>query len=213
MSAFSKPSVAHYIIENVRYWRLVAVLKFRLTGNYWPIADIELDDDYLLKSDLLDKSRTITESRMYHRLCFILAVVNLLFLIGPAHGLSATSEIVTMQPDELEWKQTAIGWEVATLLGDMSSNDTSIVRLRMPPNWSGPPNTHKRTELEVVSIRSGTVYISFGENVVREDARTFVPGAFIAYPAGVTVQFYTEEEEVLVDVFHLRDAVQVIEDN
>jgi len=102
---------------------------------------------------------------------------------------------------------------VAALFGDMSSNDTSIVRLRMPPNWDAPPHTHKRTELEVVSVLSGILYISFGENAGREDAQVFGPGAFIAYPAGTTIRYFTEKDEVVIDVYHPRNPIEDIKEN
>ena len=127
--------------------------------------------------------------------------------------MQASSEVIALHPDKLKWQQASIGWEVATLFGDLSSNDTSIMRIRMPPDWDAPPHTHERTELEVVSIRSGTLYISFGENTGREDAQIFGPGAFVAYPAGTTIQFFTGEEEVVVDVYHLRNPAEDIEED
>ncbi len=150
---------------------------------------------------------------MFLRRRTILAVSLLVVFVARAYGQQASSEVITLQPEELEWRHASIGWEVATLFGDMSSNDTSIVRLRMPPNWDAPPHTHERTELEVISILSGTLYIFFGENTGREDAQILGPGAFIAYPAGTTTHFFTGEEEVVVDVYHLRNPADDIEEN
>ena len=150
---------------------------------------------------------------MYLRRRTILSVSLLVVFIGPAYGQQASNEVITLQPEKLEWRQASIGWEVAALLGDMSSNDTSIVRLRMPPNWDAPPHTHERTELEVLSIHSGTLYISFGANTDREDAQIYGPGAFIAYPAGTTIKFFTGKEEVVIDVYHLRNPAEDIEDD
>ena len=153
------------------------------------------------------------ESGMFLRRCTFLAVSISLIFIGPVYGQQASSEVIALRPDMLEWQQASIGWEVAALFGDISSNDTSIVRIRMPPDWEAPPHTHGRTELEVVSIHSGTLYVSFGEYTSREDTQIFGPGAFIAYPAGTTIKFFTGEEEVVVDIYHLRNPAENIEDD
>jgi mannose-6-phosphate isomerase-like protein (cupin superfamily) len=138
----------------------------------------------------------------------VFSVSLLVISVGSAYGQEASSEVIALKSENLEWKQASIGWEMATLFGDMSSNDTSIVRLRMPPNWDAPPHTHNRTELEVVSVQSGMLHLSFGENVGREDAQIFGPGAFIAYPAGTTIRFFTEDEVVVIDVYHLRNPAE-----
>ena len=147
---------------------------------------------------------------MYLRRYTILAVSILVMFVGPAFGQQTSSEVIALHHDQLEWQQASIGWEVAALFGDMSSNDTSIVRVRMPPNWDAPPHTHERTELEVVSVHSGTLHVSFGVSTGRENAQIYGPGAFIAYPAGTTTQLFTGEEEVVIDIYHLRNPAEDI---
>ena len=96
-----------------------------------------------------------------------------------------------------------MGWEMAVLYGDMTSSDYSVVRLRMQPNWDAPAHTHVRTELEVVRVQSGTMYLAFGEDLSREASVAYGPGSFIVHPAGTTSRMFTGDEEVVVEVTHL----------
>ena len=111
--------------------------------------------------------------------------------------------ILALTVDELDWRDSPVGWQMAVLYGDIRSNDCSVVRLKMRPNWDAPPHTHERTELEVVRVRSGTMYLAFGEDPSRGAARAYGPGSFIVYPAGTTSRMFAGDEEVIVEVTHL----------
>ena len=111
--------------------------------------------------------------------------------------------ILALAVDELDWQDCPVGWQMAVLYGDIRSNDYSVVRLKMRPNWDAPPHTHERTELEVVRVRSGTMYLAFGEDLSRGAVRAYGPGSFIVYPAGTTSRMFTGDEEVIVEVTKL----------
>ncbi len=111
--------------------------------------------------------------------------------------------VLTLAPDEFEWQDSPVGWQMAVLYGDMRSSDYSVVRLRMPANWDAPPHTHERTELEVVRVYSGTMYLTFDEDLSRASATPHGPGSFIVYPSGTTSRMFTGDEEVVVEVTHL----------
>jgi len=111
--------------------------------------------------------------------------------------------VLALTADEPGWQDSPVGWQLAVLYGDITSNDYSVVRLKMRPNWDAPPHTHKRTELEVVRVRSGTMYLAFGEDLTRAAAKAYGPGSFIVYPAGTTSRMFTGDEEVIVEVTHL----------
>ncbi len=111
--------------------------------------------------------------------------------------------VVVLTVDELDWRDSPVGWQLAVLYGDITSNDYSVVRLKMRPNWDAPPHTHERTELEVVRVQSGTMYLAFGEDRSRAAAKAYGPGSFIVYPAGTRLRMFTGDEEVIVEVTHL----------
>ncbi len=108
--------------------------------------------------------------------------------------------VVALTVDELDWQDSPVGWQMAVLYGDIRSNDYSVVRLKMRPNWDAPPHTHERTELEVVRVRSGTMYLAFGVDLSRATAKAYGPGSFIVYPAGTTSRMFTGDAEVIVEV-------------
>ena len=111
--------------------------------------------------------------------------------------------IVTLTTGQFEWQDSPVGWEMAVLYGDMQSNGYSVVRLRLPRNWDAPSHTHKRTELEVLRVLSGTMLLAFGEDLTRDTAVAYGPGSFIVYPAGTTSRMFTPDEVVVVEVTHL----------
>ena len=111
--------------------------------------------------------------------------------------------VLALQADDITWQESPVGWRMAELYGDMTSNAYSVVRLRMQPDWDAPPHTHQRTELEVVRVQSGTMYLAFGGELTREAAVAYGPGSFIVYPAGTTSRMFTGDEEVIVEVTHL----------
>ena len=111
--------------------------------------------------------------------------------------------VLSLTAEELDWQDSPAGWQLAVLYGDITSNEYSVVRIKMRPNWDAPPHTHERTELEVVRVRSGTMYLAFGEDLTRAVAKAYGPGSFIVYPAGTTSRMFTSDEEVIVEVTHL----------
>ncbi len=122
---------------------------------------------------------------------------------GAAQAQRLPPGVLALQADDISWQESPVGWRMAELYGDMTGNDYSVVRLRMQPNWDAPAHTHVRTELEVVRVQSGTMYLAFGEDLSREASVAYGPGSFIVYPAGTTSRMFTGDEEVVVEVTHL----------
>ncbi len=128
----------------------------------------------------------------------------LLILGGAPRAHSQVPEgVVALTVEQFEWQASPVGWEMAVLFGDMRSSDYSVVRLRMQPNWDAPSHTHERTELEVVRVISGTMWLAFGEDSTRGMAAAYGPGSFIVYPAGTTSRMFTGDEVVIAEVTHL----------
>lgn len=132
--------------------------------------------------------------------------VLLLFAISP-QTIRAQAQlpdgVLAALADELNWQHSSVGWEMIVLFGDIKSDDYSVVRLRMPPNWDAPAHTHERTELEEIRVLSGTMYLAFGKDGSRAAAKAYGPGSFILYTAGTTSRMFTGDETVVVEVTHL----------
>ena len=134
----------------------------------------------------------------------VLGLFLLLVLAGAPQARSQVPEgVVALTTEQFEWQDSPVGWEMAVLFGDMRSNDYSVVRLRLPPNWDAPSHMHQRTELEVVRVIEGTMLLAFGEDSTRGTAAAYGPGSFIVYPAGTTSRMFTGDEVMIVEVTHL----------
>ncbi|MGH2395160.1 MAG: cupin domain-containing protein [Candidatus Limnocylindria bacterium] len=133
---------------------------------------------------------------------FLRALIALLLLFPtPAllHGQdSAAAGIVAVQPGELAWQERDDGSLMAVLYGNPAAEGHYVLRFKLPPNWAGRPHTHGGAE--IVTVYSGTMLFAYGDDLSREAARSFGPGAFVALPAGIPMRPYTGEEEVIVDV-------------
>lgn len=108
--------------------------------------------------------------------------------------------VAALAPDDLSWQPVEGDPEarIATLYGDPAEEGHYIVRLTLPPNWTGRPHTHGGAEL--LTIHSGMCYLAHGEALTREAAQKLVPGAFVALPAGTKMRGFTGAEGCLVDV-------------
>ncbi|MCH8122453.1 MAG: hypothetical protein IH853_04960 [Bacteroidetes bacterium] len=100
--------------------------------------------------------------------------------------------VLSLTAEELDWQDSPAGWQLADLYGDIRSNEYSVVRIKMRPNWDAPPYTHERTELEVLRVRSGTMYLTFGEDLTRAVAKAYGPGSFYCVPGWHDVAYVHE---------------------
>jgi quercetin dioxygenase-like cupin family protein len=89
------------------------------------------------------------------------------------------------------------GAEEAILLGDKSTNDLVVQRLRFPANYHVPPHTHNYDE--TVIVISGK--LGFGEGTQFEKkGEMFKAGSFYAQPARHAHYIWTEEEGAVIQV-------------
>lgn len=110
----------------------------------------------------------------------------------------SSSDVIAVEPDQVEWQKSEEGFDMAVLYGDPSSEGHYVIRFKLPPNWEGRPHTHGGAE--IVSVHSGTMYFAYGENLSREASKPLGPGSFIALPAATKMRPFTGEEEAIVEV-------------
>lgn len=134
--------------------------------------------------------------------CSLLAATWLVALVphvlqgqtGEAGGVEAVApEALSFQPYEGDPEA-----RIAVLYGNPAESGPFVVRLKVPPDWTGRPHTHGGTEL--VTFLSGTCYFAHGDALTREAAKQMLPGSFIALPAGTPMQGFSGEEGCVVDV-------------
>ena len=108
--------------------------------------------------------------------------------------------VKTLTPEALSWQPVEGETEMrmAVLYGNPAEAGHYIVRFKLPPSWAGRPHTHGGTEL--LTIHSGMCYLAYGDELTREAAKKFSPGAFVAFPAGTKMRGFTGEDECVVDV-------------
>ena len=107
----------------------------------------------------------------------------------------------TFSPDEPNWFWQPI-YEGA--------NGYSVSLIRFPPDPAGGlhDNIPSHGLDEVIRVRSGTLYLAFsadGSVPTRSEAKAYGPGSFIVQPAGVTHFTFGGEEEVILEVTHIRN--------
>lgn len=118
--------------------------------------------------------------------------------VQPARAQPTTDVIAVTDEDQLQWQETPDGARMAAMYGDPSTEGLYVLRFELPPNWVGRPHTHGGAEL--VTVLSGTMYFAYGDDLSREAAKPFGPGAFVALPAGAKMRPYTGDTPVVVDV-------------
>ena len=131
------------------------------------------------------------------------SVVAVVFTLLPhaLQGQAAKAQgVKTVTPEALNWQPVEGDPEalMAVLYGNPAEAGHYIVRFKLPPSWAGRPHTHGGTEL--VTIHSGMCYLAYGDELTREAAKKFSPGAFVAFPAGTKMRGFTGEDECVVDV-------------
>ena len=90
------------------------------------------------------------------------------------------------------------------------ANGYSVSLIRFPPDPGGAlhDNIPSHGLDEVIRVLSGTLYLAFsadGSVPTRAEAKAYGPGSFIVQPVGVTHFTFGGEEEVILEVTHIRN--------
>ena len=97
-------------------------------------------------------------------------------------AIPALAEIgsVLKFPQDIIYKDTAVGVQVAVLYGDPTKSGLYVVRLKLPAGSKVVPHTHPE-DVRTLTVLSGTLYFGHGD---KWDESKLTP-----YPAGT---FFTE---------------------
>ncbi len=90
------------------------------------------------------------------------------------------------------------------------ANGYSVSLIRFPPDPDGGlhDNIPSHGLDEVIRVQSGTLHLAFtadGSVPTRAEAKAYGPGSFIVQPAGIEHFIFGGEEEVIVEVTHIRN--------
>ena len=90
------------------------------------------------------------------------------------------------------------------------ANGYTVSLIRFPPDPDGRlhDNIPSHGLDEVIRVQSGTLYMAFsadGSVPTRAEAKAYGPGSFIVQPADVTHFTFGGEEEVILEVTHIRN--------
>jgi quercetin dioxygenase-like cupin family protein len=105
-------------------------------------------------------------------------------LLIAAQAVKAEDATIVKFPQDISFKDTAEGVQVAVLYGDPSKPGLYVVRLKLPAGTKVAAHTHPE-EVRTLTVLSGTLYFGFGD---RFDDSKLMP-----YPAGT---FFSEVPNV-----------------
>jgi mannose-6-phosphate isomerase-like protein (cupin superfamily) len=98
----------------------------------------------------------------------------------------------------LNWQQIPgmpPGAKVAIIDGNPYGQDSFVVRVKIPANYSMPMHSHSIDEY--YTVLSGTYYLGIGNKVDRENSLILSSGSFIKIPALLTHYGWTKEETII----------------
>jgi hypothetical protein len=102
-------------------------------------------------------------------------------------------------PKEIKWVDGPAslqkGAQMAVLEGDPAKEGVFTMRLRFPDDFDVKPHWH--TQIEHVTVISGTLHFGMGEKFERAKTQPMPAGSFGFWPIGMRHFAYTEGETVL----------------
>jgi quercetin dioxygenase-like cupin family protein len=120
-------------------------------------------------------------------------------LLSIAAGAASDQHHVTMAPDAIKWgaapPSLPPGAQAAVLLGSPAKAGPFVLRLKFPAGFVVPPHRHGQDEL--VTVISGAMSITSGEQVDRAAVKPMPPASFIYLPAGMPHYAVAEVESVV----------------
>jgi quercetin dioxygenase-like cupin family protein len=142
----------------------------------------------------------------------ILGFVALAIASSPA-AAREMDEPVMLTPAEIAWTPGPAsmppGSEVAIMEGDPKQEGLVTMRLSLPPNYQLPP--HTQSNVERVTVISGTLYFGHGEQMEPAKAKELPAGSFFLFPPDTPMFGFTREQGTVIqlnveapwDVFYL----------
>ena len=124
------------------------------------------------------------------------AVALALCIALPAQGDPLQPARVT--PDELTWRPTGTGAQVAILAGDPRSAGVYVIGMRFPAGFRNPP--HSQPDERIVTILSGTLLVGYGEHFDESAMKALPAGSMFTEPATQPHFAWAREGEVVLQV-------------
>ena len=112
----------------------------------------------------------------------LFAALACLVTVASAEAQSNRPAFVTLQPEDVEWKQPlGLGVAITTLHGDPAKPGLFIQRVRFPPGVFDRPHFHNGDRH--VTVIKGTWYVGMGKDWEPAKATAMKPGSYMFQPA------------------------------
>ena len=118
---------------------------------------------------------------------------------GGDQGAKPAGDMGLFPAAEIQWvdgpPSLQKGAQMVVLEGDPAQEGMFTMRLRFPDGFDVKPHWH--TQIEHVTVISGTLHFGMGEKFERANTRPMPAGSFGFWPIGMRHFAYTEGETVL----------------
>jgi quercetin dioxygenase-like cupin family protein len=117
-------------------------------------------------------------SRNTRTACVISGVLIAGLLLG-ANAIAADGTGIVKLPQDITFKATPAGVELAVLYGDPAKPGLYVVRLKLPAGAKVLPHTHPE-EVRTLTVLSGTLYFGFGDKFDESKLTPYPAGTFFS---------------------------------
>lgn len=130
--------------------------------------------------------------------CVTLGLLGAGLLFG-ANSVVAENAGVVKLPQDITYKSSAAGAQIAVLYGDPSKPGLYVVRLRLPAGFKVAPHTHPE-EVRTLTVLSGTLYFGLGEQFDESKMTPYPAGTFFSELPNVPHFAAAKDGEVVFQV-------------
>jgi quercetin dioxygenase-like cupin family protein len=106
--------------------------------------------------------------------------------------------ITAEQLNQLTWSTGATGTQQAKIVGDPAKPGMYVVRSKFPPGLRVEPHFHP--DERIVTVLSGTVYVSYGEQFDESKMQALPAGSVWTEPANQPHFTWAKDGEALIQV-------------
>ena len=128
-----------------------------------------------------------------------LSTTALLWLACAAAADRGTGDMNLFAPEEIAWAEGPAslqkGARMAVLEGEPAREGLFTMRLRLPDGFVVAPHWH--TQIEHVTVVSGTLHFGMGEKFARSATSPMPAGSFGFWPVGMRHFAWTQGETIL----------------
>ena len=128
------------------------------------------------------------------KVCVTSGLLSASLLLG-AHSVIAETGIVKL-PQDISFKASAAGVQIAVLYGDPAKPGLYVVRLKLPAGAKVVPHTHPE-EVRTLTVLSGTLYFGFGEQFDENKLTPYPAGTFFSELPNVAHFVAAKDGEVI----------------